>query len=416
MMGHVALLLFVHLLLHLVLVVGWLVAAWHLPLARRAALHWSTAALLLALCLGLCLARGAAPAWLTVGVADGLGLATLILLIRGQHVFARLPLPDALHAAVASICLCLAWWWQEPDAASQSPPMVMLASLALAFLLAHSVVRLYPVLKREHGVGMACALLAPQGAIGGLFAIRLAGGLLQPQVAAQPIQHDNPFNLALLLLLLLLGLLWQGALMLTLMLRLVGRLVSVSQRDGLTGLLNRAEWARQLEVQHRWLGRFGDAYGLLVIDVDHFKRINDSLGHAAGDAALVSLAQMLTATARQVDIVARLGGEEFGVLLPRSDPVAALRAAERIRQSLADTEFSWHGQVLKLTVSVGVAIGSNADEPPATLVERADQALYQAKREGRNRCVVAPLRPVDETQPGDAGPDTAPLAAPVSPS
>jgi diguanylate cyclase (GGDEF)-like protein len=135
---------------------------------------------------------------------------------------------------------------------------------------------------------------------------------------------------------------------------------------------------------------------LLLVDIDHFKRINDTLGHAAGDAALVTLSQMLAGSARQVDIVGRLGGEEFGVLLPRTDPMAALRTAERLRKTLAAAELRWRGEPLTLTVSVGVAIATDPDEAPAEVLERADRALYQAKREGRNRSVVAGIDRVDE--------------------
>ena len=111
----------------------------------------------------------------------------------------------------------------------------------------------------------------------------------------------------------------------------------------------------------------------------------------ASDAVLLTVAQVLTASAREVDVIGRLGGEEFGVLLPRSEHMTVRRAAERLRQALGDAETSWKDQPIRLTVSIGAALGTDADEAPSHVLERADRALYQAKNNGRNRTVVARL-------------------------
>jgi diguanylate cyclase (GGDEF)-like protein len=192
-----------------------------------------------------------------------------------------------------------------------------------------------------------------------------------------------------MLLILLLALSQHATLLMMSLLRLLRKLRHLSQRDALTGLYNRAEWTRQLESQHRWLGRFGEPFGVLMIDIDHFKKINDTMGHAAGDAVLLSVAQVLTASAREVDVIGRLGGEEFGVLLPRAEPMTVRRAAERLRQMIGEAETSWRGQPIRLTVSIGAALCLEADESPSHVLERADRALYQAKHNGRNRTVVA---------------------------
>lgn len=158
--------------------------------------------------------------------------------------------------------------------------------------------------------------------------------------------------------------------------------------DTLTGLPNRASFNQAIA---QITGAASAPFGLMLIDIDHLKAVNDTMGHAAGDAVLLTVAQVLTASAREVDVIGRLGGEEFGVLLPRSEQMTVRRAADRLRQMLGDAETTWRGQPIRLTVSIGAALCNDADESPTQLLERADHALYQAKNTGRNRTVVARL-------------------------
>jgi diguanylate cyclase (GGDEF)-like protein len=134
------------------------------------------------------------------------------------------------------------------------------------------------------------------------------------------------------------------------------------------------------------------AYSVALIDVDHFKAINDTHGHDAGDRVLVAVAQALGATARVSDDVARWGGEEFLVLLPDADEAASQQAAERLRVAIASTIVAANALAVHATVSVGVATSSVSAEKPATfeeLVRRSDEALYRAKDSGRNRVCSA---------------------------
>ena len=126
-----------------------------------------------------------------------------------------------------------------------------------------------------------------------------------------------------------------------------------------------------------------------MVDIDHFKRINDRLGHAAGDAVLCAVAQTLQAHAREVDRVARFGGEEFCVLLPHTLHEGALQAAERLREAINLVSIPWNDEVISVTISTGLATADNPDESLDAIIQRADQALYQAKADGRNRVVAA---------------------------
>jgi len=155
--------------------------------------------------------------------------------------------------------------------------------------------------------------------------------------------------------------------------------------DTLTGLANRRaldmEFSRRLAQRQRQ----GTPLCLLIIDLDHFKSLNDKFGHLLGDAVLKEVANVLKATARHMDIVGRLGGDEFAVLLPGSNLKAASLAAERLRSAIGDSPLRWEGHELTLTVSIGLA-EAQVDDDPASLLKRADFALYAAKEAGRNCC------------------------------
>jgi two-component system cell cycle response regulator len=161
-------------------------------------------------------------------------------------------------------------------------------------------------------------------------------------------------------------------------------------RDALTGLYNRAYFLHQLGPLSRRSADQGLGLAVLLLDVDHFKRINDTHGHAAGDAVLGEVAAVLRQATRPDDLVARYGGEEFVVALPVATPALALARAERIRQALAARPMRVGGRTIRVTASIGVAV-SPADRPkaPSMLISTADLHLYRAKETGRNRVVGA---------------------------
>lgn len=159
--------------------------------------------------------------------------------------------------------------------------------------------------------------------------------------------------------------------------------------DGLTGLYNRAFGLQRLQETLSMAARYPSVTSILVLDVDHFKAVNDRHGHAAGDRVLAGLAGTLRNVCRDTDIPVRLGGEEFVVLLPRTDEAAAGIVAERLRRAVAAWRGEHDGAELSISISVGVASAESGDRDGLRLLERADDALYIAKREGRNRVVLA---------------------------
>ncbi|MGD0108763.1 MAG: GGDEF domain-containing protein [Rhodopila sp.] len=166
------------------------------------------------------------------------------------------------------------------------------------------------------------------------------------------------------------------------------KLRRLATTDGLTGALNRAEL---LASAQRWMDAkrdVGTKLVVLMIDVDHFKAINDRFGHAGGDRALQHLVTLLRAGIRQHDLVGRLGGEEFAVVLLDSPRQPAEAVAERLRQRVADGTILLGDRVIKMAISIGLAIQQTTDRSIEQVVGRADEALYRAKRSGRNRVVT----------------------------
>jgi diguanylate cyclase (GGDEF)-like protein len=162
----------------------------------------------------------------------------------------------------------------------------------------------------------------------------------------------------------------------------------LATRDQLTGLLNRREFDRILEEERERALRFGHTLALIMVDIDHFKAVNDAHGHPVGDVVLREVARHLGAQVRTVDRVARFGGEEFGIILMHTDRAAAMEVAVRVCSTIARAPIQAGASLaLKITVSAGVAVlpGDAANE--VELVSAADKALYAAKAGGRNRAV-----------------------------
>src|SRR5216684_1284368 len=177
------------------------------------------------------------------------------------------------------------------------------------------------------------------------------------------------------------------------------RSLSMALTDELTGLYNRRYVFAHL---NELLGRMTEAGGdtaLMLVDVDHFKRVNDRYGHPAGDAVLRELAERTLRQVRNVDLVGRLGGEEFVVVMPETSLGGAFVVAERLRAAVADEPFLQGTSVrLPLTISIGIAMTGEGSDTMETLLKRADDALYAAKNAGRNRVITLPVQRTPQLQ------------------
>ncbi|WP_339877871.1 diguanylate cyclase [Pseudidiomarina gelatinasegens] len=159
--------------------------------------------------------------------------------------------------------------------------------------------------------------------------------------------------------------------------------------DELTQIANRRVFIEAAEQRFVEQQRYDMPVSVAIIDLDHFKKVNDSFGHAAGDKVLKQFTDVAKEVLRDGDLLGRQGGEEFGILLPHADINQAMLAAERVREAIEKTEFSWDGKVIPVSISIGVAQLMATDNDVDRWFARADKALYQAKSEGRNRCIAA---------------------------
>jgi diguanylate cyclase len=175
-------------------------------------------------------------------------------------------------------------------------------------------------------------------------------------------------------------------------------------QDELTGVHNRRHFMDLAERELARCRRYQTAGALLLVDADHFKRINDAHGHVCGDALLCEITRVALASLRQADLLGRFGGEELIVFLPHTDPLGALDVADRIRERVSELKMRWQGREVQATVSIGVAALEPGHASLDALIHDADTALFAAKDAGRNCVRAAPIQPrrSGETHPVSA--------------
>jgi diguanylate cyclase (GGDEF)-like protein len=300
------------------------------------------------------------PLWLPLIAAPAIWLAACAVPGFLDHVAYRVALSSALLASLNAATAYEFWRGRDERLPSRWTVIVLFSSLALVFAIRIPLIQVAPF---------------PFGALPA-----------QPPVAA--LFNVILFFHTLLLSVLLVALTKE---------RLEGEQRTHAQTDSLTGALNRRAF---LTVGHRLLARHErkrDPLGLLFIDLDHFKALNDRYGHSGGDNVLVRFVQFVQINIRPTDFLFRLGGEEFCCLLPYTTPQEALAAAERIRSEAEAAMFEVGRMPIRLTVSIGVASTSASGYDLDMLVRHADAALYAAKQQGRNRVMVAEPEMADQS-------------------
>jgi diguanylate cyclase (GGDEF)-like protein len=175
-----------------------------------------------------------------------------------------------------------------------------------------------------------------------------------------------------------------------------------AEHDALTGVRNRRAIRDVLRKELARCRRERNTLGVILADVDHFKKINDHYGHASGDAVLVAVVQRIGATLRSYDLLGRYGGEEFLIIAPGCDLDVAHKLAERVRAAVGDEPIDLGNEMATVSLSLGVTLGT-AESDPEFLVAQADTAMYQAKRHGRNRVEIG--LDIPEDQPLETTPD-----------
>lgn len=166
-------------------------------------------------------------------------------------------------------------------------------------------------------------------------------------------------------------------------------LFNLAKVDGLTNIFNRRYFTTSLENEIDRARRYKRELSLLMIDIDHFKNINDSLGHRAGDYILKELANIIVNRSRRVDYVCRYGGEEFAIILPEIDIMGAFKFAVVLKDTVSEHMFMFEQNEIHITISIGVSDNMENDQSADELIETADRRLYLAKERGRNRVISA---------------------------
>lgn len=367
----------------LVAVVGtvvWLAMALVARIAPRASLAMASANAAAAASLTLHALRGVLPDAWTFWPGDVLAIASFALLAAAVSDITARQL--TWRAGVTVVVVSAVMLFQLPyegDLRWQA----RIVGLASAGLMLMSGLQARQALSgRRDGRLSPLPLTLPLFLIAVLLGARAAETIVNPG-RTPDMRVPSEFNLLFLWGALVLTLLQNATLAFLVLMRLILRIEKLLERDPLTGTLNRRAFDRALEDAHAGFIR-GRGYALVMIDMDRFKQLNDTLGHAAGDAALRQMVDELRPCVREVDRFGRLGGEEFGVLLPDTDLAGAALVAERMRMLVESAPLRWLEEDWPLSASFGIAEAERGDTSASAVLARADAALYRAKGQGRN--------------------------------
>jgi diguanylate cyclase (GGDEF)-like protein len=362
--------------------IAWFLCGMLLKEDRAAVGHWAIFLLLAGATLLLAGARGEPRHWLFYNGANVLSIFAFAAVGRGIGRFMRVPTRD-LETAVVVVLGGGAVALLGADEGNASARVVLTYGCQ-GYLMVRAMWSVRHALRLEFGRPTVIAIVLPGVLIGlmlGALALRQWVNYSQPM----EMQQNTTGNYGLMYYYLAGTALFNFGFMVLLTQRLIVKLQDSSRRDALTGLFNRR--ALDEELQRTWhrYRRARQGFAVLLADIDHFKEINDTHGHAAGDRVLISLANLLQGHARGTDMVGRIGGEEFLVVLPYAQPHDAERSAERLRNLVEGLVVRVGAFSLRITVSIGVACVAEADASMEAVIARADNALYRAKAGGRNR-------------------------------
>lgn len=366
--------------------VAWLGLGLPMRIMPPASLRFAAANFLILVSILLAIRRDADINVLHYFVPQVTGVLAFTLMRAGIRRVVRVrddPGEPALVLVLAIAALGVAQWREAPFGVHAA-----LFSAAAAWIFIRAFHECAARLRHEFG-RVALLGLWPLGLVGLLFLVRaIAVFFLESPTRQFTLLHDpdtQPVLWAFMILLLAINITLMGMALG----RLVGRIRMLAERDALTGTMNRRVIESRIEAELARFRRNGRVFALAVIDLDHFKRINDTIGHKGGDAALVHATRVMQRTLRESDLLGRFGGEEFVAMLPESDLAGAAQVAERMRADLANGSFDWDGKPNRLTASIGVTLVAT-DDTAESLFRRADHALYIAKENGRDRVELAP--------------------------
>lgn len=365
-----------------VLALGWGVGAVVLKLDRRSVVQWAGYALLTGASLVLFVASNQTRSAELRALGNLCVVAGMLLMQRGVRQFVGHVAPLWWYALLLAGVFALTWFGM---AAQHGAMRVAVISGLLGLLCLATAWDVFTYARRKLQLRWGGALAAPLLLGAAVFLVRSGRAIAAPGTVVAEITANSALNAGSAVVFMVTALVFHLTLVALVGARLMAELRRLSRHDSLTELLNRRALDDLLRDEARRAIRANQPFSVLMIDADYFKGINDRFGHAAGDEALRHLAQILRTVMRDVDRVGRFGGEEFIVLLPGTSATEAVNAAERVRDALLRRPWAWQGEVLRLTVSTGVAAWRGPHDEVDLLLKRADAAMYRAKSLGRDR-------------------------------
>ena len=335
--------------------------------------------------------RGQIPDWLSIIVGNVLLVIAFAHIIQALRIYNRKPPLIPTQCFLIAITLIgtslMTYVW--PSLYGR----IVLISLVIATQAGIGIDAIYRKQRRitrpEHMVAILLLL--------GLF-IMLARAMKMPDAGFLDLTMSSPMQGIVFTYASLLPVIATSGFLLMCGQRLNKDLARLATIDPLTGVYNRRTMTELANKAIAASKRHGRALSLMILDIDHFKRINDQFGHEAGDLALCRVVKIMQQVLRESDVIARMGGEEFVAILPDSDEASACALAERLREQLAASDFSISGWPVPLQASIGVGSLGPAISNLETLLRETDRAMYAAKRTGRNR--VAAASGLEKTQHG----------------
>jgi diguanylate cyclase (GGDEF)-like protein len=369
--------------------VAWLLLGLGFRVRRRVAIMWSAGWFAGACCTLLVFLSGSIITF-NVELAINLSLASCFLLLQqGVDAFAE-------HRSRRWEFVCVLMGVALVEVLRQlgndwTVLRVSLFTLIVCWPLGVTSWRMARWLRHQanYSISTVAVIVSPLVVTMALFVLRLSLVVQGAALTSVDFSKGSEFDLLVSMLLLAMLGAFNFSLATLVLGDLIERLRTLSQTDQLTGLSNRRVMMHRLQEEHARYKRSGHRYGVIMLDLDFFKKVNDTYGHGVGDQVLCGVAGVFRTCLRSTDTVARMGGEEFMFLAPMTEEAGAIVQAERLCQAVRDARLLTDAGNLSVTLSLGVACVLPADAAVDTVVSRADAALYQAKTDGRNQFRLA---------------------------
>lgn len=363
-------------------VIAWTGIGLPMRIAPGAALRFAAGNLLIMASILLTMQRGPEPSYVFYPGADMAGLLAFTLVRSGIQKLGRQAF--TLNENVAVLFLSGIAEFALPPVVESTTAASVIYSLAVAWISLRAFREAALALRAELGWIAVVTIAWPFAVLGAMMLLRafFSLGSGNHQVVAAELHLSGAVPVLWVLIVLTMAL--NFSLVGMAFSRLMARIRAMAERDGLTGVWNRRAIETRIKGEAERFRRSSKTYVLVMFDLDHFKAVNDRLGHAGGDAALCHAVSIVGSTLRHLDSLGRFGGEEFLVLLPNTDIAGGGGAAERMRTALEANPMIWGGNPVPITASFGFAVPGQGDTVQ-DMLKRVDEALYRAKAGGRNR-------------------------------